>query len=123
MGVSMVDMSIWKWMYDNPECTAEDLKNATLDISKKVWNDYFAPVFGIKDQTILAIYSHMINSPMYLPNYAFGHFKTHPFAPEVERIFALGQLTAMEWMMKAVGKPLSNEPLLNSASEAIEHHN
>ncbi len=132
MGVSMVDMQMWKWMYNNPDCTAEELKNATLDISKKVWNDYFAPVFGIKDQTILAVYSHMINSPMYLPNYAIGHlihfqleehFRTHPLASEVERIFALGQLTPNEWMQKAVGKSLSNEPILGAASEAIRHLN
>lgn len=132
MGVSMVDMQMWKWMYNNPDCTAEELRDATLDISKKVWNDYFTPVFGMKDQTILAVYSHMINSPMYLPNYAFGHlihfqleehFKTHPMAPEVERIFALGQLTPDEWMKKAVGKSLSNEPLLTAASEAIGHLN
>jgi hypothetical protein len=132
MGVSMVDMYMWKWMYENPDCTAVELKNATLEISKIIWNDYFAPVFGIKDQTILAIYSHMINSPMYLPNYAFGHLihfqleehlKTHPFAQEVERIFSLGQLTPNEWMIKAVGAPLSNEPLLKSANEAINYFN
>ncbi|MCK3684598.1 hypothetical protein [Maribellus sp. YY47] len=130
MGVSLVDMQMWKWMYEHPKCTAAELKNATLEISKTVWNEYFAPVFGMKDQTILAIYSHMINSPMYLPNYAFGHlihfqleehFKSHPFAAEVERIFALGQLTPAEWMRKAVGTPLSNEPILTAATEAIEH--
>ena len=128
MGVSMVDMQIWKWMYNNPDCTSGELKDATIEISKKVWNQYFAPVFGTEDQTILAVYSHMINSPMYLPNYAFGHlihfqleehFKSHRLAPEVERIFALGQLTPDEWMIKAVGKPLSNKPLLDAASEAI----
>lgn len=132
MGVSMVDMQMWKWMYSNPDCTAGELKNATLEISKKIWNDYFFPVFEIKDQTILAIYSHMINSPMYLPNYAFGHlihyqleehFKNHPLAPEIERIYAQGQLTPNEWMIKAVGKPLSNQPVLAAASEAIKHLN
>ncbi len=128
MGVSMVDMQMWKWMYNNPGCTAEELKNATLEISKNVWNKYFAPVFGIENQTILAIYSHMINSPMYLPNYAFGHlihfqleehFKTHSLASETERVFALGQLTPNEWMLKAVGSPLSNQPILKAASQAI----
>uniref|UniRef100_UPI003217CF34 hypothetical protein n=1 Tax=uncultured Draconibacterium sp. TaxID=1573823 RepID=UPI003217CF34 len=130
MGVSMVDMKMWQWMYAHPECTAAELRDAVLTISKEVWNQYFAPVFGMKDQTILGIYSHMINSPMYLPNYAFGHlihfqleehFKTHKLATEVERIFALGQLTPNEWMHKAVGTSLSNEPILKSAREAIEH--
>jgi oligoendopeptidase F len=130
MGVSMVDMNMWKWMYSNPDCTAEELKNAVLEISRKVWNDYFAPVFGLSDQTILAVYSHMINSPMYLPNYAFGHlihfqleehFKSNQLASEVNRIFALGQLTPDEWMKRAVGKSLSNQPILNAADESIQH--
>ncbi len=129
MGVSMVDMKMWQWLYANPNSTAADLKEAVLQISKEVWNTYYAPVFGQKDQTILAIYSHMINAPMYLPNYAFGHlihfqleehFKTHEFAPEVLRMYALGQLTPNEWMSQAVGAPLSNEAILKAADMAIE---
>jgi hypothetical protein len=74
----------------------------------------------------------MISYPMYLPNYAFGHlihfqpedhFKKQPMAKEVERIFALGQLTPGEWMIRAVGTPLSGEPILNAAGEAINHLN
>lgn len=129
MGVSMVDMKMWQWLYANPNATAVELRDAVLQISKDVWNTYYAPVFGTKDQTILAIYSHMINSPMYLPNYAFGHlihfqleehFKTHEFAPEVLRIFALGQLTPNEWMKQAVGTPLSNEAILKATETAVE---
>jgi len=129
MGVSMVDMKMWQWLYANPNSNASELRDAVLQISKDVWNTYYASVFGIKDQTILGIYSHMINSPMYLPNYAFGHlihfqleehFKTHEFAPEVLRIFALGQLTPNEWMKQAVGKPLSNEALLQATEIAVE---
>jgi len=129
MGVSMVDMKMWQWLYANPNSTATELRDAVLQITKDVWNTYYAPVFGVKDQTILGIYSHMINSPMYLPNYAFGHlihfqleehFKTHEFAPEVLRIFALGQLTPNEWMKQAVGKPLSNDALLQATEIAVE---
>lgn len=128
MGVSMVDMKMWQWLYANPNSTATELRDAVLQISKEVWNTYYAPVFGMQDQTILGIYSHMINSPMYLPNYAFGHlihfqleehFKTHEFAPEVLRIFALGQLTPNEWMKQAVGAPLSNEAILKATEAAI----
>ena len=129
MGVSMVDMKMWQWLYDNPNSTASDLRDAVIQISKDVWNTYYATVFGMRDQTILGIYSHMINSPMYLPNYAFGHlihfqleehFKTHEFAPEVLRIFALGQLTPNEWMKQAVGTPLSNEAILKATELAVE---
>ena len=128
MGVSMVDMKMWQWLYANPNSTAVQLRDALFQISKDVWNSYYAPVFGMKDQTILGVYSHMVNSPMYLPNYAFGdlihfqleeHFKTHEFAPEVLRIFALGQLTPNEWMKQAVGAPLSNEAILKAADLAI----
>jgi hypothetical protein len=128
MGVSLVDMKMWQWLYANPNSTAIQLCDAVLQISKDVWNSYYAPVFGMKDQTILGIYSHMVNSPMYLPNYAFGHlihfqleehFKTHEFAPEVLRIFALGQLTPNEWMKQAVGAPLSNEAILKAAEVAV----
>lgn len=127
MGVSLVDMKMWQWLYANPNANAVELRDTVLQISKDVWNSYYAPVFGQKDQTILGIYSHMINAPMYLPNYAFGHlihfqleehFKTHEPAPEVLRIFALGQLTPNEWMKQAVGSPLSNEAILKAAGEA-----
>jgi hypothetical protein len=127
MGVSMVDMKMWQWLYANPNATAEQLRDAVIQIAKDVWDSYYAPVFGMKDQTILAIYSHMINSPMYLPNYAFGHlihfqleehFKTHEFAPEILRIFALGQLTPNEWMKQAVGQSLSNEAILKAVDIA-----
>jgi len=129
MGVSLVDMKMWQWLYANPNSTATELRDAVLQITKDVWNTYYASVFGVKDQTILGIYSHMINTPMYLPNYAFGHlihfqleehFKTHEFAPEVLRIFALGQLTPNEWMKQAVGTPLSNEAILKAAELAVE---
>jgi len=129
MGVSLVDMKMWQWLYANPNSTAIQLRDAVLQISKDVWNSYYAPVFGMKDQTILGIYSHMVNSPMYLPNYAFGHlihfqmeehFKTHEFAAEVLRLFALGQLTPNEWMKQAVGTPLSNEAILKATQEAVE---
>ena len=127
MGVSLVDMKMWQWLYANPNATAVELRDAVLQISKDVWNSYYVPVFGQKNQTIMGIYSHMINSPMYLPNYAFGHlihfqleehFKTHELASEVLRIFALGQLTPNEWMKQAVGSPISNEAILKAAGEA-----
>ena len=31
MGVGMVDMQMWKWMYDNPDATPEQLKEQTID--------------------------------------------------------------------------------------------
>jgi oligoendopeptidase F len=129
MGVSLVDQEMWKWMYKNPEATPAQLKEAVLKISKDVWNLYFAPVFGVKDQMILAIYSHMINAPLYLSNYAFGyliqfqieqHLKNSDFATEVERIYSLGRLTPGEWMKEAVHKPISINPVLENVNNAMK---
>ena len=55
-GVSMLDISVWKWMYAHPNATAGELQEAVIRLSKEIWNKYYAPVFGVKDETVLAIY-------------------------------------------------------------------
>jgi hypothetical protein len=128
MGVSLVDIGIWKWLYANPNATAPELRDAVNNIAIGVWNQYYAPVFGIKDQRILAIYSHMINAPLYLPNYAFGHviqfqieeyLKGRDFAKEIRRIYSLGKLTPEFWMEQAVGGKISVQPIFNAVDEAL----
>ncbi|MBN2814910.1 MAG: hypothetical protein JXQ80_12585 [Bacteroidales bacterium] len=130
MGVSLVDIGVWKWLYENPSATPEALKDAVNRIAKEVWNKYYAPVFGINDQPVLAIYSHMINAPLYLPNYAYGHIIEFQlagflagknFAPEVERIYRQGRLTPQEWMKGAVGNVISADPVLKAVQEALEN--
>jgi hypothetical protein len=129
MGVSLVDMNVWKWMYQNPNATPAKLKNQIIAIAKDVWNKYYAPVFGIKDQTILAIYSHMIDAPLYLSAYPIGHLiqfqieqhlKGKDFANEILRIYSIGRLTPDWWMIKATGSKLSSEPLLKAADESVK---
>jgi len=129
MGVSLVDISVWEWMYAHPEATAEDLKNAVITIAKEVWNEYYAPVFGEKDSPILAIYSHMIDNPLYLSAYPIGHLidfqleqqiKGKVFAEEVYRIFTAGRITPQLWLKKGVGSELSVKPLLEATSEALQ---
>ena len=63
MGVSMVEMKVWKWLYENPEATAAQLKEQTISTAVEVWNKYFAPVMGVSDSPLLAVYSHMIEVP------------------------------------------------------------
>jgi hypothetical protein len=129
MGVSMVDMQVWKWLYANQNATAEELKKATMVIAKEVWNTYYAPVFGSTDEPILAIYSHMIAYPLYLSAYSFGHLidfqieqylKDKNFSSEVERIYSLGRLTPQLWMLRATGNEISNAPVLHATDQAIE---
>ncbi len=128
MGVSLVDMRVWRWMYDNPNATPGQLKQQTMEIAKEVWNSYFAPVFGIEDTPILAVYSHMISYPLYLSAYPLGHLiefqieehiRGKTLADEIDRMFALGRFTPVHWMDKAVGEPLSAKPLLNAGTRSV----
>ena len=131
MGVSLVDMRMWRWLYDHPDTDAATLKQAVLDIAADVWNAYYAPVLGEESTPLLAIYSHMIDTPMYLPNYPLGHIihyqleqhlgalPTSEFAREYQRIYQLGCLTPDVWMQQAVGKPLSIQPVLQAVEKII----
>jgi len=129
MGVSLVDINLWKWLYSNPNANAAQVKEATITIAKDIWNKYYADIFGTKDETILAIYSHMIDSPLYLSAYPIGHlvdfqlekqFAGKPFASEVQRIFEQGRLIPQVWMKGVAGEPLSNKPILEASAKAIE---
>ena len=125
MGVSLVDMNMWRWLYDHPEANAAELKEATLQIAKDIWNQYFEPVLGEHDCILLGIYSHMVNSPMYLPNYPIGHIVQFQLEEELtnksqtewaenyERWYRLGRLTPNHWMKQAVNGELSVQPILH----------
>ncbi len=129
MGVSLVDMAVWKWMYQNPNATPAQLKAQVIIIAKEVWNKYYAPVFGSKDEPILAIYSHMIDSPLYLSAYPVGHlidFQIEKqiagknFATEIQRIYSYGKIIPNVWMMHAVNKEVSIDPMLEATTEALK---
>ena len=131
MGVSLVDMYTWRWLYENPEATAEQLRDAVIGIARDVWNKYYEPILGTHDSPILAIYSHMVNSPMYLPNYPFGHIiefqleehlagmSDREFASEIKRIFTIGTLTPHFWMEEAVGSKVSTDPLIKAVERIL----
>lgn len=129
MGVSLVDMKVWKWMYENPDATPVQLKEAVISAAKEVWNSYYAGIMGGKDEPILAIYSHMIDNPLYLSNYPMGHLiefqveqqvKGKPLAAEFDRMYTQGRLIPQQWMKGAVGREISIEPTLNAAAEALK---
>ncbi len=129
MGVSLVDMGVWRWMYDNPNATPQQLKEKTMAIAVDVWNKYFAPVFGIENTPILAVYSHMISYPLYLSAYPLGHLiefqieeeiRDKRIADEIDRMFSIGRLTPGKWMDEAVGEPLSARPLLDAGKKSVD---
>jgi hypothetical protein len=129
-GVALVDMDVWHWMYDHPNASSEQLRDATLQIAKNIWNNYYAPVFGKTDVVLLAVYSHMIDSFMYLPDYPIGHLiafqieekmrESGAIGPEFERMAKMGRVTPDMWMIHATGKPVGAEALLTATANALE---
>ncbi len=129
MGVALVDIAVWEWMYANPNATPAQLKEAVITEAKKVWNAYYAGILGDKDEPILGIYSHMIDNPLYLSYYPVGHLisfqleqamKGKNIADEIQWMYTQGRIVPQLWMKNAVGKEISTEPLLKAVDEAMK---
>jgi hypothetical protein len=99
-----------------------------MRIAKEVWNTYYADIFGVRDQTILSIYSHMIRRPLYLSNYPIGHvidFQIGQYvegknmADEIDRMLKQGSIVPQIWMQGAVGNRISEQPLLDAVEKAL----
>ena len=128
-GVSIVDMRVWRWMYAHPEAGSRELKEAVIKIAKDVWDRYFAGVIGSREVFILAVYSHMIDAALYLPDYPLGHLidfqvgefmKGKNLAAEMSRVVASGSVTPDQWMRKATGASLSSAILLDATKAALD---
>jgi hypothetical protein len=128
-GVALVDIAVWHWMYDHPNASLKELREATMATARDVWNRYYAPVLGGKDSVLLGIYSHMINYPLYLFNYPLGHLiafqieervkKAGKLGPEFERMAKQGAILPDLWMEGATGEPVSAGPLLRATEAAL----
>jgi hypothetical protein len=128
-GVALIEMDTWRWMYAHRTATPEELGAAVLQIAREVWNRHYAPIFGRKNVELLAIYSHLVNEALYLPDYPLGHviawqiersFDGKNLATEIERVARIGSVTPDFWMRQATGSPISTEPLLRDAGEALD---
>jgi hypothetical protein len=128
-GVALVDIAVWRWMYEHPQATPQELNQATIQIAKDIWNRYYAPVFHHKDVVLLAVYSHMIDAFLCLPDYPIGHLiafqiedhmkKSGLIGPEVERMATMGRVTPDLWMEHATGHPVGAEALLEATQKAL----
>jgi hypothetical protein len=129
-GVALVDIAAWHWMYEHPDATPAQLRQAVVKIAKDTWNKYDAPVLGGKDAVLLGIYSHMLSNPLYLCDYPLGHLiafqieekvkkEPGPLGPKFERMAKIGAVAPDVWMTEATGAPVSAAPLLRAAEEAL----
>jgi hypothetical protein len=130
-GVALVDMAAWRWLYEHPDATPAQFREAVVAIAADAWNRHYAPIFGARDVPLLAIYSHLVSYGLYTPDYPLGaliafqvetHFKktSVPMGVEFERICRLGSITPDAWMRQAVGSKVSAGPLLEAAAKAAE---
>jgi hypothetical protein len=127
-GVGLLDLAIWHWMYDHPQATPAELREAMVAAAGDIWNRYYAPVFGVADSVLPAIYSHIIAYGLYTPDYPLGMIitaqveawlQTHPLATEMERMCLLGRLAPDVWMEEAVGSPVAADAMLEAADAAL----
>jgi hypothetical protein len=131
-GAALVEVGMWHWMYEHPQATSAQLREATLAVARSVWNKWYAPVFKVRDVTLLAIYSHMVSYVIYLPDYPVGylvarqieeHVRALPagksLGAEIERMASYGAVTPDLWMQNATGAPISTAPLLQAAATAL----
>jgi hypothetical protein len=128
--VALVDMAMWHWLYDHPNATPSELKEAVIGISKDIWNQYYAPVFGKQDVLLLGVYSHMIMRNLYLPDYPIGHLIAQQIeeqmhvsgsiGSEFERMARIGNVVPDLWMQQATGEVVGAEALLTATKRAME---
>lgn len=138
-GVALVDVAVWHWLYEHPQATPEQLRDATVRIAGDIWKKYYAPVLGGVDVNgkatpLLGIYSHMIAYPLYLADYPLGHLialqieeqidkatssKKTTLGAEIERMCVVGAVPPDAWMQNASGEPVSAGPLLRATERAL----
>lgn len=131
-GNALTEIRTWKWMYNNPDATVHELKNAILGISAGILNSYFSENFGgTRDCSILSVYNHFISGDLYLFNYFMGGivscqladaFGRDELAPGLKESCREGVTLPELWMQKAVGSGFSLTPLFNGVSSAVEYY-
>src|SRR5438067_2533621 len=127
-GAALLDLDVWHWMYQHPEATPAQLREATVRIAQGYWDKYYAPALGQPGNPQLAIYSHMINSFLYLYRYPIGHLITFQLEGKLkgsetgkyfEQAASFGRVLPDLWMEHATGKPVIAEPLLEATEAAL----
>jgi hypothetical protein len=129
-GPALLDMGIWHWMYDHPNATAAQVKEATLQLSRTSGTSTTRPSSRRRTScTRVGIYSHMIHSFLYLPDYPLGHLiafqierqvqKAGNLGSEFERMAKQGNIAPDIWMKEATGAPVGPKALLDAAEAAL----
>ncbi|HEY2027767.1 MAG TPA: hypothetical protein VGH20_01045 [Myxococcales bacterium] len=128
-GSALVDLDAWHWMYEHPDATPAQFREAVVQIAKTTWDKYYAKVLGVPGNPQLAIYSHMINSFLYLYRYPIGHLIAFQLEEKLrgkdsgkafEHAASFGRVTPDLWMEHATGRPVVAEPMLDATKAALD---
>jgi hypothetical protein len=128
-GSALVDLDAWHWMYEHPDATPAQFREAVVRIAGSTWDKYYAKVLGKPGNPQLAVYSHMINSFLYLYRYPIGHLIAFQLEEKLrgpgsgkafEAAASYGHVTPDLWMQHATGKPVVAEPMLDAAAAALK---
>lgn len=126
-GPALTEIRFFHWLYENPNATAGEMHRAIRRIGDEIWSRYFARIFGQEGYGLMSVYSHILWCSFYLADYSMGHviayqirkyLATRKFAPEMERLCALGCLYPDQWMKAAVGEGVSVKPMLDDLRKA-----
>ena len=128
-GVGLVDLETWHWLYEHPNATPAELRATVVGMSREVWNQYYAPILGVRDVPLLGIYSHLVGYPLYVMDYTLAHFiafqieehlsHAKDFGAELERIASQGSNAPDLWMEQATGQPVSTAALIQATEKAV----
>lgn len=128
-GPALTEIRFFHWLYANPNATAEDMHRTIRRIGDEVWAQFYARIFGKEGHGLMSVYSHMLWCSFYLADYSMGYviayqvrkyLATRNFAPEMERLCALGCIYPEQWMKAAVGQNISAAPLLEDVKKAAK---
>ena len=127
-GAALLEIRIWQWFYKNPAANEAQLNIAVRNLAVEIWNQYYSPVFKIKNSPILAIYPNMIAEPLSLSTNAIGHLvgfqmdqylNGKNFSEEVIRMFSQGRVTPALWMRRGIQQGISVNSLLRATADAL----
>ncbi len=125
-GAALVDMDVWHWLYEHPDCTAADLEPAVAACAGAVWDRYFAPVLGRPGCARLAADPRLLAGSLDLPDAAISGMiavqllgSPGDLAGNLRNWERLGRITPDLWMVRATGSPLGPGALLEAAAAAL----
>ncbi len=128
-GSALTEIRFYHWLYKNKKATPLQMMKAIRRIGDKVWQEFYARIFGSDGYGIMSIYSHILWGTFYLAEYPMGYVIAYqvrkflegkPLPEEMTRMCRSGRIYPEQWMKAAVGQGISVSPLLDDTAKALK---